>query len=126
MTLASMKPGDQVAQSCVRAFHRFFSLLARLLGRLQYQLLLAFAFGSGCPFRQLRPGGLRPQATIPNVGQRRLFGLPARLLGAIKIELQRVIGCRAGSRLLSFRRSLLFQLQVGGAHLAGPILLQLI
>lgn len=58
--------------------------------------------------------------------ERCLLRLDARLLRAIEVELQRVGICHAESRLLRFRRDLLFQLQIAGAHLAGPILLQLV
>lgn len=58
--------------------------------------------------------------------ERCLLRLAARLLRAIEVELQRIGNCHAERRLLCFWRDLLFQLQVAGADLAGPVLLQFI
>jgi hypothetical protein len=53
-------------------------------------------------------------------------GFLPRLIGAVAIKLQRVVVCQNAGCLLRFGSGLLFQLQVAGALLAGPVLLQLV
>lgn len=60
------------------------------------------------------------------MGQCRHLGVLARLIGAVEIELQRVVIRQGEAALLRFWRSLLFQLQIARAHLARTILLQLV
>jgi len=60
------------------------------------------------------------------MGQRCHTGFLARLIGAVEIKLQRIVVCQNAGCLLRFGSGLLFQLQVAGALLAGPVFLQLI